>query len=288
MTIAKNKIVLPLFALFVLSGCGSNYAGVASETSFVTVVSSDEVNIASSTVKTKTSTLSGTAATSSSSSSSTTSSSSSSSTSDATSAHTANIYTNGNYKYVNGSTTYIGYSSTSSSGKTHYYLINGTTSLGLLYSSFDGLQSYYDLTEGLITSDYAVIEAAYDKIQTYAGKSASDVGALSLSLLYSDITSTVGYNFYLKTEDNDNYYEDYYFVTMDRVGTSDTYAFTDYIYRKITTSKSTGAITFNVTEYTLSVVDAYSDMSISLSAYTISLAGVDTSSIDASVVDQSL
>jgi hypothetical protein len=283
------KTSLALLALsFALSGCASSISGGnVSASSFVSLADITSVKVASIYLKSKTSSISSGTATSSMASSSkavsSSSSASSATTSDVAAAHQASFYSNEDYRYAVGTLSVLGHSDVSNG---LYYLVNLTTLGGFLYTAASPLAAHRAKAYQLLKDDYAYLTSVYTLIQSYVGKSASELGFSSVSVTYANIASTVGYEAHTVLTESDKTTETHYYLTLDKVDGG--YAFTDVIIRQSVTAKATGGILYTNNEYNLALVDSYSDMSFNLASYSLALAGTDLSAISSTGLTQGL
>ncbi|MCI1244704.1 MAG: hypothetical protein LKG11_01970 [Bacilli bacterium] len=271
--IRATKISLAALACLALAGCGSNVeTGVATPDDFVSLSNLDSVHISALTLKTKSSSIAADA--------SGLKKAGPRFASYSISAHEVDFFTNDDFEYSTSSLSVVGHSDVAHSS---YYLVNGTTSFGYVYDSAAALTAHREAADRMLVDDYAYIASIYDTIKQYSGETAEEAGFASLSVLYTNVDSTVGYNCVTVVSGSDgSSTETDYFLTLDKVG--DAYVFTDVIVRAKTTSV-TGGITYSNYEFNLVHKDGFEDQVFNLASMYISKAGLDLSSIPATSID---
>lgn len=274
----KTSIFLML--PFVLASCSSGNAnGIPSLSDFVSIASTDKINVASSLYKVIQAVGTADVTTPSSSSSSSSASSGGSSL-----AHECYFYTDKNFSYTSNTEAFLGYSNLS---KGLYYLVNATTNIGNVYDIETPLETKRSVAQQIINDDYSAISLAYDEMKSFVGKTPAEMNVSSFSLLHSDIGATVGYQLRFRTDGDTTYTDTYSYITLNKTGDG-TFAFTDYVRREVKTNKSNGGYSSKNLEYKLSVVDVFAKMAFNSANYVLSLAGLDLSTVPSSVEDQPL
>lgn len=245
MTRAMKTSLLPL-AILVLAGCSTNVNnGVAKEADFVALADVNSIAISTVTLKTKTASIAATA-----------NSGKQALIQEAYlplpqgalptatySAHEADFYTDDDFKYATSSLSVIGHSDTKSSS---YYLVNGLNSLGFVYSDATKLDAHRTAAKKLFTDDYAYLVTLYNGIKALSSKSASESGYDKVTIEYTNINATVGYNCVTVKNNGTSTTEIRYYLTLDKVG--DGFVFTDVIIRQSVTNNANGGVAYSNAE----------------------------------------
>jgi len=283
MTRATKISLLPL-AILTLAGCSTNVNnGIAKETDFVALADVSSVAISSVTLKTKTASIAATA-----------NSGKQALIQEAYlplpqgalptatySAHEADFYTDDDFKYATSALSIIGHSDSKNSS---YYLVNGLNSLGYVYSDAAKLASHRAAAKKLLSDDYAYLVTLYNGIKALSSMSASDAGYDKVTIEYTNINATVGYNCVTVKNNGTSTTEIRYYLTLDKVG--DGFVFTDVIIRQSVTNNASGGVAYSNAEYNLVHGDALEDQVFNLASMSISMAGLDLSTVPSTAIDQ--
>jgi hypothetical protein len=263
----KSCLVALFLAPLVFSSCGTNTSkSVNSLSDFLPVAAIGSIKIAGTSLKTASSFASETTT------SSSAASSASSAAAEATSSHNANLYLNEDFSITNEATNYIGFSKTYGT-KTQYFLINGAKKSGFVTDDATTLNDQRAATKALIQKDYADLQAGYDLMKSYAGKSAQDFPNMSqLSLTMGVEGDAAGYTLITVTHSETDTVDTRIYLTLDQF--EEGWVFTNYSKRVTTTSKNEKGVTtttYSVAEYAIDVVSEYSAFNLSLSSYSLYL-----------------
>lgn len=283
MTRATKISLLPL-AILTLAGCSTNVNnGIAKETDFVALADVSSVAISSVTLKTKTASIAATA-----------NSGKQALIQEAYlplpqgalptatySAHEADFYTDDDFKYATSALSIIGHSDSKNSS---YYLVNGLNSLGYVYSDAAKLASHRAAAKKLLSDDYAYLVTLYNGIKALSSMSASDAGYDKVTIEYTNINATVGYNCVTVKNNGTSTTEIRYYLTLDKAGNG--FVFTDVIIRQSVTNNASGGVAYSNAEYNLVHGDALEDQVFNLASMSISMAGLDLSTVPSTAIDQ--
>jgi hypothetical protein len=275
-SVTKTKLVLSLSGLLLASCSGSNYASQANNNSFVALADVDSVAISSLSFRVKTGAFDVGGATSSAEARAVRQVENAASTN--LTAHEIKFYSNNDFSYSQGGTNATGHHDATSG---LYYLI-GNASSGYVYDSLPAtFTSFRNKAISLLNDDYAYIVSLYEQVKDYSTKQASDFGFTTLSVLVSNIDSTVGYTVHITIDSSATLLERDLYLTLDKLS-SGSYAFTDVIIREKTTYKDSGSISYSTNEFGLTVSSSLSDMVFNLNSYLLSKGDTDISTIDSS------
>lgn len=285
MTRATKISLLPL-AILTLAGCSTNVNnGIAKETDFVALADVSSVAISSVTLKTKTASIAATG---------NSSKAKQGLVSQAFlplpqgalptatySAHEADFYTDDDFKYATSALSVIGHSDSKNSS---YYLVNGLNSLGYVYSDAAKLASHRAAAKKLLSDDYAYLVTLYNGIKALSTKTASESGYDKVTIEYTNINATVGYNCVTVKNNGTSTTEIRYYLTLDKAGNG--FVFTDVIIRQSVTNNASGGVAYSNAEYNLVHGDALEDQVFNLASMSISMAGLDLSTVPSTAIDQ--
>jgi hypothetical protein len=270
MTTVSKKISALLPFVLLASCAGSTYGGVATTDKFVSLASVNDVKVSSCYLKTKVSAISGGPSIG----------------SITASAHECDFFTNNDYKYATSTMAIIGHDDVQ---KGLYYLVNSTNISGYIYTDPAALNGHRALAKKMLSDDVDFITSIYNKVKDYStwdSAAISSNGFAKVSVEYTDIGSTVGYNATTVKETASSKTQMDYYFTLDKTDAG--YFFTDVIIREAITDLTTGGISYFNDEWNLALVDAYSDQTFNILSYTLALAGTDLSTLSSDALTQTL
>jgi hypothetical protein len=270
-TVNKKTNLSLALSLFLLAGCaGTNNAGIAHQDRFVSVLGVDDVKVSVCYLKTFASSLGGGGAAG----------------IYDLSAHETDFFSNDDYKYSYGSVIVTGHSDPANG---FYYLIGNNNASGYLFQNASALDGHRAVAKRILSEDVSFLNGIYAQMKTFASWDEAAIasnGYQSVEVLYSDISTTLGFSAKTvkKTADATDSID--YFVTLDKKGTG--YFFTDVVVRQKSVSLSDGIASYFNYDWHLTLVDEYGSQTFNMNSYSIALADSDIASIDPNSVIQTL
>ncbi len=187
----------------------------------------------------------------------------------------AYYYDNDDYRIEVTGDNHIGYTLVNDNGVTQYCLINTKTNIGTVHSNPSSLNAERDATKNELRRQYGVLVDAYEKMKSYAGKTAAELGYDKFEFRRSIAPEVAGYVVLTSKTDGETRTDANYYLMMDKVG--DKWAFTNYEIRVTTYVFEDGQWAkdiYDVSEYQVTVADSYTKIAINLNNYTLTMDGV--------------
>ena len=168
-------------------------------------------------------------------------------------------------------------------GDTSFILTSDTKGVSSSNPTF--LDSYRNLATGLIDTDYSFVNAAYNNMKAFIGKSSGEVNGTSYSSIYlacSVAGTTAGYTMKTETKVGDKLRTISEYITLDKVEDSWAYSF----YSRRITDVQGSSTYYYVKEYSFSCLKTLEGKKLkskdNLDAVTFTIDGLDDSGINPS------